>query len=282
MKLQWFLLFVLVAFASRCFAADDDLMEKYAKRCYTGHIESIKKAQEKIAFYEDLLVSIKADKSLKAGNRREQLENNRKLAEEAEAKLVELLNPCTPFPASSHPSAVTVGAVVRLKCMASVEDIASKEEAIVSLKWYETVDVVRHTQNGTPYHTSQNNDYEKRVWLSGVDTSTFTSGKFIEMDGFYHSPRSETYDTVAGGQITIPVIVPVEIDGTDPRLSLWPRIAREWAIKDKEPVKAAIGNYERGAVVLHYEDGETVEVKLSDLSADDRKYVKEWRAENGR
>lgn len=145
-----------------------------------------------------------------------------------------------------------------------VFQVVGPRDAIVEFVWFVP------SASGKPADTEK----EQRYWLAETDTSQFVDGKSTSLEGVYWIPKTVTYKTAAASN-TILMLAPLDIS-SHRDLFTRKRDTRIWKSKNgQHHTEAIYGGYNRGKVLLVRPSGDSAEVPLSELSDEDRKFVRE-------
>ncbi|MCH7752121.1 MAG: hypothetical protein IH898_08205 [Planctomycetes bacterium] len=118
-------------------------------------------------------------------------------------------------------------------------------------------------------------DYRGPICVKGVDTSELVDGEHFSAQGVFEVLGNYTYDTAGGGTNTVKQIGLIDLSEYEDLFTL-KHTAREWSDKSGEhTIKALFIEHKSGIVHLKTTDGEEKKIKLSALSKDDQKYVRE-------
>lgn len=93
-----------------------------------------------------------------------------------------------------------------------VLSVPKNGDAIVKPKGYITITVAKTTVHGTPYTVPESRPADGQpIWLTGIDTSNFTTGKMVQLTRAFTITGTTTYNTAAGGTNTIYVAKAVDM-----------------------------------------------------------------------
>lgn len=277
MKSQLWLV-VLIALTQHANSADlGSAIHEYADYCYKHRPAALLQAEKNVESRAKAIKAAKKNKSGDRGTRKKRVEDAERRAANAQTQLERLSDPLAQYFAIVEPKQLEVGLVRRVSCQASVFDVQSSGEAIISLKWIEKYVTFRSTPGGTSYLATADRDQFRNYWFTSWSGEPLITGNWLWIRKTLFCDGTKLYQTVDGGSRTIRQVQIVDIPKDDLRFTLW-RDARKWHDKSgKFSVEAVAGESKRGKLTLHKKDGGTVSVPLGRLSDGDREYLKERR-----
>lgn len=268
-------------------------VKQYAERSAKERSERLKALHRELAIYRgkkrrDLAVEYNStrwefpEKRPKVSQYiAEQMTQRNERIKQFETEIADLENPLKPYFCMRRP--MHVGEIGMLKNDIKVFQVLDDSCALLEFLSYDSGDRltptrlydssgesrVQHVMTGGPPRESS-----QMFWLSGVSTGTFQDGRHIEIEGFFVITGNRTYETV-GGSRTVLVVEPFDITPYEEMFSRRGE-RRIWTSNDGQHTTEAIFiRSEQGRVTLMNLEGKTTKVRLSELSDDDRKYVRE-------
>ena len=228
-------------------AAQPDF-DKYAARSKLDRPKALAQAQQD-------LVELRKNRRLTSDQRDSAIK-------ELEARIKDIQNPLRPFYADAdfYLYAAKVGDIGWF-------DKWSRGKGVLSTEAFQVIDdkdVIANFSLTTG---------EKLMWIAGIDTSGLQDGRPMKLNGLFAVTGNRTYTTAAGSNTAL-VLERIDPKEQEEKFTRQDEL-RKWTDKTgRYSIVAIYAGYEHGSVKLMKLDATTKDVRLTDLSESDQKYVR--------